>query len=232
MSGGLLDGRDLSFERVSTVDRVAQTLREMIADGRLPQGERLRETPLAASFAVSRNTIRDAIRALAADGLVTHQLHRGAVVTVLRDEDIADIYRVRRVLELRALAAVADGDPQATARVERALTACKAAVADDDYTSFVEHELEFHAALVSFLGSPRLDQLFEQVLGELRLALSVLGADSRPATAKGIAQRYRRIFNAARRGDTEAAQQALADHLDMYERRLRGPRAAAGDQRG
>jgi DNA-binding GntR family transcriptional regulator len=223
----LLEGTDFSFERVSTVDRVAQTLRAMIADGRLPQGERLRETPLAEAFSVSRNTIRDAIRALAGDGLVTHELHRGAIVTVLRDEDIADIYRVRRVLELQALAAVKGGDPAVTARVERALAACKAAVGDDDYTSFVEHELEFHAALVSYLGSPRIDQFFGQLLGELRLALSVLGADSRPATAKSIAQRYRKIFNAARRGDTAAAEEALAAHLDAYEHRLRAPAAQA-----
>ena len=51
----------------------------------------------------------------------------------------------------------------------------------------------------------------------------MLGADSQPTTAKRLAQRYRRIFNAARRGDVAAAQRTLAAHFDAYEKRLRPP---------
>jgi DNA-binding GntR family transcriptional regulator len=211
----------LKIERVSTVDRVAQRLREMIADGRLSQGERLREIPLADVFAVSRGTVRDAIRVLSADGLIIHEIHRGAIVRVLSASDIADIYNVRRMFELRALEEVASGNPAATERAELALEACRDAVDLGDYTTFVERELDFHAALVSHLGSPRIDQFFAQVVGELRLVLGLLADDSEHGTAKRIAARYRRIFLAARRGDVASAQKLLGDHLDAYEKRLR-----------
>jgi DNA-binding GntR family transcriptional regulator len=218
---GVLTGENLKIERVSTVDRVAQRLREMIAGGRLSQGERLREMPLAEAFAVSRGTIRDAIRALSADGLIVHEIHRGAVVRVLTEADIADIYNVRRMFELRALEEVASGNPAATRRAELALEACREAVELGDYMTFVERELDFHAALVSHLGSPRIDQFFAQVVGELRLVFGLLSDDSEHGTAKRIAARYRRIFLAARRGDVDAARTLLSNHLDAYEERLR-----------
>jgi DNA-binding GntR family transcriptional regulator len=217
----VLSGEQLKVERVSTVDLVAQRLLEMIADGRLPQGERLREVPLAEAFAVSRGTIRDAIRTLGAEGVIVHEIHRGALVRTLTEDDIADIYSVRRMLELRALGKVATGNPDATARAEAALKACREAVDLGDYTTFVERELDFHAALVSHLGSPRIDQFFAQVIGELRLVFGLLAEDSEPGKAKAIANRYRRIFLAARRGDVTVARKLLSDHLDGYEERLR-----------
>ena len=51
---------------------------------------------MAESIGISRNTLRDAIRVLARQGLVTHTMHRGAVVTTLSEEDVADLFRVRR----------------------------------------------------------------------------------------------------------------------------------------
>ncbi len=230
MLDNLLDSEDLALSRVSTVDQVANRLRTMIADGRLPQGEHLREMPLAAAFSVSRTTIRDAIRALSTEGLVNLQFHRGAIVTILTDEDIVDVYRIRRLLELPALEMVEDGSAEVTKRVEEALAACRRAAGDRDYSAFVEHELEFHAAIVGYLGSPRTDQFFVNVLASLRLALSVLGADRRPSTIKNLAKRYQEIFAAARKGDVSAAQRQLGSHLDAYEARLRtnAPAAAKG----
>jgi DNA-binding GntR family transcriptional regulator len=225
----LLDGEDLALSRVSTVDQVANQLRTMIADGRLPQGEHLREMPLAAAFSVSRTTIRDAIRALSTEGLVSLQFHRGAIVTILTDEDIVDVYRIRRLLELPALEMVEEGAPEVTKRVEKALKACQRAADDQDYSVFVEHELEFHAAIVSYLGSPRTDQFFANVLASLRLALSVLGTDRRPSTIISLSKRYREIFDAAREGDVAGAQRQLGSHLDAYEARLRTNAPAAAD---
>jgi DNA-binding GntR family transcriptional regulator len=216
-----ITGTNLKIGRVSTVDRVAQRLREMIAAGGLPQGERLREIPLAEAFAVSRGTVRDAIRVLSADGLVVHEIHRGAVVRTLTEADIGDIYSVRRMLELRALAEVASGDPLATQRAEAALRACREAVDLDDYTTFVERELDFHAALVSHLGSARIDQFFSQVLGELRLVFGLLAEDGEHGRARSIATRYRRILLAARRGEEATARRLLEEHLNAYEERLR-----------
>jgi DNA-binding GntR family transcriptional regulator len=201
----------------------------MIADGRLPQGERLREIPMAESFAVARSTIRDALRRLESDAVVVHERHRGAVVRSLTADDIADIYAVRRMLELQALEVIAAGSPQALERSQAAVEVCLAAAKLDDYTAFVESELDFHASLVSHLGSRRLDRFFAQVAGELRLVFGLLAEDSEHGRPKSIARRYQRILAAARRGDVATAQTLLSDHLDSYEKRLRD-RLTASDR--
>lgn len=215
----VLSAEDLAVQRVSTVDYVADRLKAMIADGRLPQGERLREMPLAEAFSVSRTTIRDAIRELAAEGLVTHEFHKGAMVALLSQADITEVYRIRRLLELPALAEAQHGPDEATKKAQQALATC-AKAADDDYSSFVEAEIAFHAAIVGYLGSPRIDQFFARVLSTLRLALSLLGEDRRPTTTHNLTRRYNEIFDAARSGEVAAAQRQLSAHLDAYEARL------------
>lgn len=222
---------DAKIERVGSVDQVAQLLREMIADGRLPQGERLPEVPMSKALGVSRNTLRDAIRVLAGEGLVTHELHRGAIVRVLSVEDVGEIYDVRRYLELGALARVPDASAEAKRRTEDALAACREAFEEGDYTRFVEQELEFHAAIVFHLGNKRFDHFFAQVLGELRLLYSELSSDSEPKTNRGLLTLYRKLYAAAEHGDVEDAQELLGDHLDKYEIRLRELVAEAASSR-
>jgi DNA-binding GntR family transcriptional regulator len=228
-------GDDVKVQRIGATDQVAQQLRTMIADGRLPQGERLPEIPLAEAFGVSRNTLRDGIRILASEGLVTHVLNRGAVVRTTSPEDVSDIYGLRRRLELEGLAAVpaAPGDVRAVAL--DALDACAGALARGDYGDFVEHELDFHAALVSHLGSPRLDRFFSQIIGELRLLFSDLRSDSEHGRAAEILEMYRWIYASAEAGDVANAQRGLREHLDAYETRLRevaGARLEAKDRDG
>ena len=198
---------ELKIKRTGTVDQVAAHLRAMIADGRLSQGERLPEIPLSEALGGEHA--------------------RGAVVRTLSSRDVADIYDVRRMLELRALAAAHCASTSLT-RARNCGGAVGAAALDrGDYTSFVEHELEFHGALVGLLDSERLDRFFGNVLGELRLLFSELSSDSEPRTSRTILSVYRRVFRAAEKGDYEKAAQLLGTHLDTYERRLRASLAGA-----
>lgn len=213
---------EVEVRRVGSVEQIAQALRSMIAEGRLVQGDRLPEVPMSQALKVSRNTLRDAIRELAAEGLVDLELHRGAMVRVLSVDDVAEIYGVRRFLELAALEAVPDAPAAARERVQETLRACREMVADQDYGGFVEHELAFHAALVAHLGNSRFDHFFGQVLGELRLLYSGLSSDSEPRTNKAILSTYQRLYKAAEKGEISQAQEMLGAHLDAYEKRLSG----------
>jgi DNA-binding GntR family transcriptional regulator len=211
----------VKVKRVGAAEQVAQQLRTMIAGGRLQQGERLPEIPLAEALGVSRNTFRDGIRVLTSEGLLTHELNRGAVVRVLSPEDVSDIYNVRRRLEVDALAAVPHAPTDVRARAIAALDSCAATLRRKDYAGFVEHELGFHAALVAHLGSSRLHRFFAQVIGELRLLFSDLSSDREPARAREILDMYRSIYASAERGDVADAKGRLNEHLDVYESRLR-----------
>src|SRR6185437_4850775 len=78
---------------------VAAGIRDAILAGRYGAGERLTEDRLAADFGVSRNPVREALRSLAAEGLVIVAARRGAVVAALRREEAREMIEVRATLE-------------------------------------------------------------------------------------------------------------------------------------
>jgi DNA-binding GntR family transcriptional regulator len=213
-------GSETKIRPVRAPEQVASVMRAMIASGKVQQGERLPEIPLAEALGVSRNTLRTGIAMLVTEGLIERSPNRGAVVRTLSPDDVADIYALRRRFELDALPAVPTAPAEIRAATEQVLADCAAAAHRDDYAEFVEHELAFHAALVAHIGSPRLDRLFAQVLGELRLVLGRLAAGSDAAEVRRVLKSYDDIYAAATRGDVEQAQDLLRAHLDRYESRL------------
>src|SRR5690606_27892766 len=84
-------------------DRVYEVLRNAIMSGALAQGERLVETQLSEKLGVSRGPLREAIRRLEHDGLVTSIPRRGVTVTVLSRNDVEEIYGLRTALECGAI---------------------------------------------------------------------------------------------------------------------------------
>ena len=89
-------------ERTSMTEQVLAELREAIIDGRLAQGESLREVALSQSFGTGRSAVREAIRQLVQEGLVEHQVHRGACVRVMSLPDRLDVYVAREAIECGA----------------------------------------------------------------------------------------------------------------------------------
>ena len=200
-----------ALDRTTTGSQVERVLREMILDGRLVPGTHLRETQVAQSLGVSRNTLREALRSLAEHGLVTHHPHRGVVVTDLTVDDVADLFRLRLVLEQAGLAALTD-----TGELERSTGAFAAALERGDAVEALEEDFRFHRALVAALGSDRLSAAHERAQGELRLVLLQLDRDYEPPQV----EEHRAILAAAAAGDREAAAAALASHLERAAARL------------
>src|SRR5919198_3457967 len=88
-----------SIARASTTQQVLQELREAIIDGRIAQGEALREVSLTNAFGTGRSAVREAIRQLEQEGLVEYKLHRGAFVRVMSLADRLDVYVAREAIE-------------------------------------------------------------------------------------------------------------------------------------
>ena len=89
-------------ERASTTEQVLTELRDAIVDGRIPQGEQLREVRLARELGTGRSAVREAIRQLVQEGLVDHEPHRGSLVRVVSLADYPDVYGAREVIEAGA----------------------------------------------------------------------------------------------------------------------------------
>jgi DNA-binding GntR family transcriptional regulator len=206
---------DLKLERESTPQRVATALRELILSGELEAGTFLREAVLAEQLEVSRNTVREAMQTLIADGLITRSAHRGAQVRRATAGDVRDLYRIRRLLECAAIREVTpstDLEP-----LDRRIEAFRTALEGASAAELIEAELAFHEALVGLLESERLLTLFRDVAGEIRLCLAL--TDERSSLEQLLVE-HEEILNGLRAGDLQTTEATLRAHLGRAEELL------------
>ncbi|KOX25903.1 GntR family transcriptional regulator [Streptomyces sp. NRRL F-6491] len=209
-TGGLADDRPL-LGRTSTAERVADILRTRIAEGRFPPGTRLSEDGIGGALGVSRNTLREAFRLLTHERLLVHELNRGVFVRVLAADDVADIYRVRGLVECAVVRGLGR-PPFALDGLAAAVAAGESAARAGDWNGVSTANIHFHRALVALAGSARTDELMRGVLAELRLALHLV-ADPR-ALHEPFLARNREILGALRAGEPGTAERLLARYLD------------------
>jgi DNA-binding GntR family transcriptional regulator len=208
---------DVTISRRSTVDELAETLRDRILSGEIRPGAPLRESTIAQVIGVSRNTVRETFFVLVAEGLIRHVPHHGFSVVRLSPEDVADLYRARRVLELAALEALSPDDSDDLKGIEAALDHLRQAADENDTTDAYQSDLEIHRALVATLGSPRLDAVITGILTELRLAIIV--EDTLSDFPELVAE-HEQLVNMIRAGDKAGASALLKKHLEDAERLL------------
>lgn len=204
------------MDQKSTVERAATALRREILSGKLAPGESLREEWVAEQLGIARNTVRETLQLLAHEGLVTHVPRRGASVTLVTRADVADIFGIRRRLEIEGARQAVGGD---VADLEDAVERLEGAAARGDWVGYADHETDFHEALVRRLGSPRLSEVFSRALRELRVALSsidVAQAGDRPVP--GYVREHREILRRISAGESGKAGELVATHLDRSER--------------
>ena len=121
--GGAGMSARLALQRVSTVDAIAAALRTRILDGELGAGERLRELELAEAYGVARHSLRAALRALAAEGLVAIEPNRGARVARSTAADLGALFELRTGARAGGRAARARAPRRPAAR-SRSTTRC------------------------------------------------------------------------------------------------------------
>lgn len=160
----------------TAVDAVAAQLRRRVLTGELPPGTRLREAALAGEFGVARHTLRAALRALAAEHLVTIEPHRGAHVAVLDEPRVTALIELRAALEAGAATLLAErgrlGPPWPDA-VERAAAALESACAapDPDRAAVDDAHAALHHAIVAAAGSDRITAAHAGLAAEGRVVL-------------------------------------------------------------
>jgi DNA-binding GntR family transcriptional regulator len=203
--------------RSSTAERVAGILRERIAQGFFLPGVRLSEERIGNALGVSRNTLREAFRLLTHERLLVHRLNKGAFVRVLSPADIADIYRVRRLVECAAVRGLGE-PPHPLKDVAAAVAAGEQAAARHDWNDCGTADIRFHQALAGLAGSERTDELMRGVLAELRLAFHMM--DDPRRFYEPYLSRNREILTALQDGDTPAAERMLGYYLEDSRRQV------------
>ena len=194
---------DAAANNLTAQDLVLTSMREAILTAALPPGARLRQERLAEMFGTSRIPVREALRALEYEGLVTSLPYRGFTVTELDADDIEEVYDLRILLEGHAVRLAV---PLMTDEDLRTLEDLYAKMAQPQAgDAQLAARERFYNRLYSITGRPRLVKLISRLRQEVARSL-------RWPTLQHAPEHHEQFFAAIREGDAERAASLLASH--------------------
>ena len=215
------------IDRSTLAESVASKLRELILQGQLVPGTRLRPHHLAPGLGVSIMPVREALRILGAEGLVSFTPRIGARVTEFSEEDIEELYLERGALEgLAARLAVMNMTPEELRGLQDAYAAMQRAEARQDLPGFMNWDREFHRRQFRASGRPQLVGHILDLWSAGQLILSMTARTEHPMTA-ALAS-HRALLDACERGDPKAAELLTRTHTEQAGERILAVRREHG----
>ena len=188
--------------RASLSRVVSDRIRSRILDGTLKPGERLVEDRLSAELGVSRVPVREALRGLSVEGLVTLLPRRGATVVEVTPETVAELVEVRALLEgLNAKLAAQRHDPEIVAQLQDTLARGNAAARNGTSEELAHLNAEFHERL----GEASRNSVLSEVMRGLRERTSIAFAINGRARAREDWDEHAGVLAAVIAGDAELA---------------------------
>jgi DNA-binding GntR family transcriptional regulator len=193
-------------------EQVAERLRVRIYAHELPPGGWIDEQALALEYGISRTPLREALKVLAAEGLVVLKPRRGCYVTQLSEQDIDEVFPVMAMLEGRVAELAAHRATSADfARLAAIHEELEKHAAANSADRFFEANQRFHTALQEIAGNRYLAQLID----DARKVIKLTRRDSLrlEGRLKQSLQEHREILEALRAKDAASARQSMHDHL-------------------
>lgn len=202
--------RRLGEEHSPLHDRVIAELRQAILSGQLKPGERLVEGRLADELGVSRNPVREAIRALASEGLIEVTARRGAAVATMTEHEARETIEVRALLEgQNARLAARRQDKQIIKRIQTVLNKGTTAVAAKRFDQLFDLNQHFHRELATAGQNAVLGELLQR----LRERTAMLFSPTDPGRQARSWEEHAAILRAIVEGDERAAATLAAEHV-------------------
>jgi DNA-binding GntR family transcriptional regulator len=227
-----MHNRLFSLVRVAAPVRqqVEDALRVLISEGHVAPGDRLVERDLCERLSVSRPVLREALRQLAAEGLVTTLPSRGIVVTELTPTEANEIYAVRANLEgLAAEGFAKTASNEAIGALEVCTKAVESALQDCNPSALRKAKNDFYEALVTGCGNVVLGQMLRILHNRIQLLRTVTLAD--PARMREAVAEIRQIFDAISARDPKRANDLSLVHIRNAARAMERALHAAGSSK-
>ncbi|MEZ4500086.1 MAG: GntR family transcriptional regulator [Thermomicrobiales bacterium] len=211
--------REPILATATLAEQVYDNLRQGILANDYPPGTSLREESLAAHFAVSRVPVREALRRLAADGLVTLTPRLGATVSSLSPKQFLDAYRVREALETLAIRLAV---PNFTAEDMEALRHCndqmRLHATNGDTTAFFAANAAFHDLIMIRADNDDLRSIYSTLMDRMR-RYRWPSLDLRGGMERSVGE-HDAILGAIVAGDQDEAARLLAAHIHVPQKIL------------
>ena len=201
------------LEKKSLREQALSALRTAITSGELAPGRHLVETELSDMLQISRGTLREALRQLEQEGLLSAGPRGRLSVRHLDGKEIRDIFAVRAALEslaVRTLCELPDRD-SVIASLRSAIDAM-AAAAEASLEERIESDLEFHRTLCRLTGNETLLHSWESLEGSIRMSIMFAGIER--AVRNMSVDRHHDIVAAIETGDAALARTTILEHMD------------------
>lgn len=200
-------------------DVVFNTLRQAILTGELKPGERLMEIHLANRLGVSRTPIREAIRKLELEGLVTMIPRRGAEVAQITEKSMSDVLEVRRAVDALCVELACDRiTKDELAALKKACDSFEQAVKSKDVKKIAQADVALHDIIVTATGNKRLVQLVNTLSEQMyRYRFEYIKDFSQH---EKLVEEHRIIYDSIVNKDKKTACEAAKLHIDNQEKTI------------
>ncbi len=200
-------------------DVVFKTLRQAILTGELKPGERLMEIHLANKLGVSRTPIREAIRKLELEGLVTMVPRRGAQVAQITEKSMSDVLEVRRALdELAVELACLRITQEEKEQLKEACLNFEKIVITNDVHEIAKADVAFHDIIFAATGNGRLSQMVNNLAEQMYRYRYEYIKDEKQHDM--LVKEHRKIYDSIIANDTDSAKEAIRIHIENQEKAI------------
>jgi DNA-binding GntR family transcriptional regulator len=202
---------EAGLTRQTASEAVAERLREEIQRGDLPPGTRLRQSEVAARFAVSTTPVREAFAWLQAHGLVRIDPHRGAIVFHPTTNDARELYEIRLTLETLAIThAIKNLSDEQIDALQSLLDDLSGNEGTDRWAQLHNR---FHMTLYNSAGMPRLATMIANMRDASSSYINMFVTE--PGNVQTSRHGHQAILDACKRRDVRAAKNAVIEHLKV-----------------
>jgi DNA-binding GntR family transcriptional regulator len=201
---------EISLSPRALYQEVAELLRQRIFNRELTPGSWIDELKLAEEYGISRTPLREALKVLATEGLVTMKVRRGAYVTEISDSDLADVYHLLALLESDAASVVAtQATPAQLKELQGLHHELEKAVSNRE--RFFEINEAFHMRLLEIANNRWRDQM----VADLRKVMKLNRHNSllKSGRLEESLEEHRALMSALEAHDAEAATQRMREHF-------------------
>jgi len=202
----------LRLEKTSLREQALTALRRAITTGQLAPGTHLVETDLSDALQISRGTLREAMRQLQQEGLISAGARGRLSVRHLDAKEIRDIFDVRAALESLAASELAASPDHAgaVAELRKAVTNMERWAASN-LDDRIEADLKFHRTMCHLTGNETLLHSWSSLEGSIRMSIMYAGVDR--ALKNMDVKRHSEIVDAIESGDADKAAATVRDHM-------------------
>lgn len=198
---------------------IAEILREDIYNRELDLGDRLIEAELAERFDVSRSTIREALRILEQEELVTSKVRKGTFVSQFTAEDMDELIEVRMLLESKAfMKALSNLREEHFKALLEIIEEMKDEGEKGNWNRLFDLDMQFHNYVINLCGNTRIIKIYESIQVQIRVYLAHL--DQYYSSPLSYYKEHKELYDALLKKDPELVKTQTKHHIEFVEEKI------------